>query len=238
MVRGPVLVAALAAALFTSSAGLAQPSVEKEKEIARWTALLKSKDVDQRRQAAEALGKYGADAKGAVNGLLFALRDTDTFVRRFSARALGSIGADAKAGIPHLVPMLRSATREEAVEASEALVKIGPATIPTMITLLKDKEPVIALAAAKVLGRLGPDAKDAVENLAYLFRNPTKGQGATELEIRIAVAETLGNIGPAAKPAVEDLKPAVEIKNPNRELLQAVNTALKKIGEKPAKPKP
>jgi len=56
-----------------------------------------------RREAAEALGKMGADAKAAVPYLIEALEDSNSDICRKAAIALGEIGADAKAAIPYLI---------------------------------------------------------------------------------------------------------------------------------------
>jgi len=236
MFAGIRLAAALMLLFAWTVGTAAQSSDDKQREIAQWMKMLKSNDVDQRRQAAEALGKYGTDAKAAASALVAALKDPDPFVRRFAARSLGNIGADPKVATASLVPLFRSGSREEMEAANETLVKMGPATVPVFIGLLKEKDTTIILTAARSLGRFGKDAKDAVPQLIEIYKTPPKGPARVDMEIRKAVAETLGNIGPDAKAAIDPMKASVEIKNPDRELLQIVNVALKKIGSTPAKP--
>jgi len=69
---------------------------------------LRSEDSGVRRQAVEALGKIGADAKAAVLALIMVLKDKYELieVREQAAAALGKIGPAAKAAVPALIKVL------------------------------------------------------------------------------------------------------------------------------------
>src|SRR5437868_14818744 len=84
-------VAILTALLFGAGWVHADPA-----EVPRLIEQLKGKDTAERRQAADALGKLGPDAKDAVNALADAVKDKDPYVKRFAARSLGQIKADGK----------------------------------------------------------------------------------------------------------------------------------------------
>ena len=59
-------------------------------------------------------------------------------------------------------------------------------------------DPTIRKQAAEVLGRMGPDAAPAVNDLVVLLDDP-------DLEVRKVAARTLGRIGPEAAAAVPAL---------------------------------
>ena len=82
--------------------------------------------------------------------------------------------------------------------AADALGRIGPAAVPSLIETLRDPDPKVRLKAIEVLARMGADAKDAVPELIRLLEDPDE-------EVRKAAIRTLGRIGPAAKDAVPAL---------------------------------
>src|SRR3954468_9962753 len=98
---------------------------------------LKSKDTDERRAAARALGEMGAEAKPASEALLRALKDSDLFVRRFAAEALGKIGPEAKGAVPALTTLINSKSeKKEVLEAVvDALGKMGAMGVAALITV-------------------------------------------------------------------------------------------------------
>jgi hypothetical protein len=63
--------------------------------VPKLVAALKAKDPAARREAANALGLAGADAKAAVPALVGALKDPDPQVRGTAARALSAVGPPA-----------------------------------------------------------------------------------------------------------------------------------------------
>jgi len=95
---------------------------EVNKQIRR----IKSKNVEVRVDAAEALGQIGP---AAIMALIQALKDKgDSSVRYWSAKALGQIGPKAKAAVPALAQALKDIEdsyspyfRESAVEALEKI---------------------------------------------------------------------------------------------------------------------
>jgi len=84
-------------------------------------------------------------------------------------------------------------------EASHALVEIGEPAVPVLIRVLEEGKNEFAINSALVaLGKVGPDAKDAVPAIMKLFSNP-------HLDILLHAAVTLGKIGPGAIEAVPAL---------------------------------
>ena len=107
-----------------------------------------------------------------------------------AADALAAIGAPA-------APALAESLQDPELRflASVSLKKIGPPAVPEVIRVLSDPDEETRLAAAGVLGGIGPQAKEAVPALMEMVK---KG---SSMERWVAL-EALGNIGPAAKAAI------------------------------------
>lgn len=86
----------------------------------------------------------------------------------------------------------------ETETAADALGRIGAPAIPALVQTLQNADPEVRLKATAVLGRIGPEAKDAVQDLIRLLDDPDE-------RVRKAAARTLGRIGPAAGDAVPGL---------------------------------
>jgi HEAT repeat protein len=86
---------------------------------------LKDKFVEVRLNAADSLGRLGAEAKDAVPALIKALKDEIPDVRAEAATALGRIGADAKDAEPALTDAKKDAAElvRQAAEAALDLIK-------------------------------------------------------------------------------------------------------------------
>lgn len=56
--------------------------------------------------------------------------------------------------------------------ATDALVRAGTAAVPGLITLLQDRSPLVREWSAYVLGQLGSDATDAIDELEDLDSDP------------------------------------------------------------------
>jgi HEAT repeat protein len=143
--------------------------------------LMKERDVNVRAHAIGVLTRIGPTAKAAIPALVKAL-DDDSFVAHEAMRALGSMGSDAK---PAVAPLLqRFATVKPDKKGKDekggdgeyerktiltALEGIGPGAaeaVPQLLELLP-KHPQVA----RVLGKIGPDAKAGVPALEKLYRN-------------------------------------------------------------------
>jgi hypothetical protein len=92
--------------------------------------------------------------------------------------------------------------------ASDALGRIGPAAVPSLIETLKSPDPTVRRKAVEVLGRMGPEAEPAVPDLIRLLDD-------ADPEVRKAAARTLGRIGPPAEAAVPALMRTLFESTPN-----------------------
>ena len=85
---------------------------------------LRDKDSSVRRGATKALGRMGAEAKGAVPVLNEVLKDQDAVVRSNAAEALGNIGSEASGAIPALKEALKDKDSFVRRNAEKALKNI------------------------------------------------------------------------------------------------------------------
>ncbi|MEO1399913.1 MAG: HEAT repeat domain-containing protein [Cyanobacteria bacterium J06635_1] len=162
--------------------------------------------------AADALRRFGPAAAAATPHLIEALRDPA--LRFYAVDALTGIGPAAASASAPLVDLLA----DEAVGhlVVDALASIGAATVPDLGAVLKTSDLTVQLRATQVLGRIGPEAAEAIPSLVSLM-------GASEGELRHEVVRALSNIG---KPAVPALIKALE--DPAGRILAAI--ALGNIG--------
>jgi HEAT repeat protein len=134
---------------------------------------------------------------------LTALSHPDATVRYNSADLLAQLGPTAKFAVPALREVLeKEKSVPVRVKIVEALWKIekSPASLllPPLQQALKDKNPDNRVAAAGVLGMMGPAAKNAVPALSLALKDD-------DLSVRSEAATALGEIGPTAKDAVPAL---------------------------------
>lgn len=104
--------------------------------------------------------------------------------------------------LPHLLAQLRRAKGAERRELAVLLSRFegqGKAVVPILRDEVREREPKRHLPAAQALGRLGPDAAEAVPELTKLL-------DSEHVAVKIVAAQTLGAIGPAAKAALPRLK--------------------------------
>ncbi|MBI3303281.1 MAG: HEAT repeat domain-containing protein [Deltaproteobacteria bacterium] len=146
-----------------------------------WTLRqLQSKNPKTRERAALKLSEC-REAR-AVGPLVAALRDGDYSTQRAAADALGAIG-DMRAIEP-----LVTAFKDERVwwAAMDALVRIGPAAVGSLVAALRDRDENVRGRAAQALGRLR-DTR-AVDPLMAALKDK-------DWFVREAAAEALGRIG-------------------------------------------
>jgi HEAT repeat protein len=122
---------------------------------------LKDKDRGVRVQAAIALGKIGPRARNAVPALFEALKDPQIY--EASMEALEIIGLDSKEAIPALIEALKC--KDLRTFAAERLLNIGTDAVPELIKALEGDYGPVREYAAWILGKMGPDAEEAIPAL-------------------------------------------------------------------------
>jgi HEAT repeat protein len=119
--------------------------------------------VEVRELAAEALGRFGPEAKPALTALEGALQDSERSVRLSAALAMQRIEPPAASYQPVLI---------EALQAGDGTVFLAVArmegdvqwAVPTLTALLSDPRSQIRALSAHALGRIAPrgDGTEAV----------------------------------------------------------------------------
>jgi HEAT repeat protein len=151
---------------------------------------LKEVDGDIRHYAVEGLGNVGVEAKPAMPALIETLDDRDMDIRIQAVRALVRIDPTAKAVVPALQKLLRDPERDVRQEVLDALGQCGKPAVAPLMESLKDLDSNILVHAAESLGRIGPDAKEAVPTLRLLLKDDVE-------EVRNVAAAALKKINDA-----------------------------------------
>lgn len=200
--------------------------------------VLTDPDKTIRDAATCALRHIGPDAKEALPDLRATLNDKEPKVREGAAYALLEIGSpelrieaakvveelgyqahDSMIGLGHAE---NDENAEVKAAAKAALEKIRQAqnewrrqfrpapvlAVPEMRKLLTGSDATRRYKTAIALGRIGPDAKDAVPELGEMVVNDGRSWG------RQYSAWALGKIGPAAETALPQLRKALADPNP------------------------
>jgi HEAT repeat protein len=158
---------------------------------------LTDKSRRTRLAAVRALGQIGPAARAGLPGLVRALAEGEP-VRKAATEALPRIDPNW-ATCPELDAVIAGLAVELkrpgdfGQAAADALVAIGPSTVPALIRSLASDDRIEREAAANTLGRLGPDARDAVPALQTTLRDPHGW-------VRDAAARALRAIAPDAVP--------------------------------------
>jgi len=113
------------------------------------------------------------------------LKDED-LIRKYAAiNAVGKIGPEARDAIPVLIETIRQTRnhdRKTLLACNYALLAMGKEMVPYMISLLKDDDWEMRRGAAWILGKAGPEAKNALPALTEALNdsNPAVRTKAAE----------------------------------------------------------
>lgn len=148
---------------------------QRRQRIRRLISNLKVPDAEDRRHAAETLGRMGQAAREAVPALVEAVRnDSDAGMRKSAASALGQMGEAAREAIPLLIDALKDSDSEMRAQAAEALGNLGEVAreaVPALLEVLrKDSNANVLATCGRALGHMGEAAREAVPALVELLR--------------------------------------------------------------------
>jgi HEAT repeat protein len=191
---------------FYAAQSLGQLGPHAKPAISVLIDVLKDPSSSIKVEAAHALGMIGPDAGEALPFLIQALRsDKDLEVRSSAATAIGQIGPKAEVAVLALTDALKDRDVDVRMKTAQILPSFGLEAVPLMIKALKSPDTEFCLSAARVLGQVGADAREAVPALTESFKNKNKA-----VDVRMACAETLAQIGPDAKSAIPALTEALK----------------------------
>lgn len=174
----------------------------------------KSNDPMLKTVSVWALAKVLPDDKivqrNAAEQLVAALRSSDEHVREAAARGLADLKPD-----PELVrrALVAALTDEDPVvrgNVVEAISAVGAKVVPDVIKGLKNPE--LRSACAAILGRIGPDAKEALPALVAALKDETTAEQEGEETFRAVALVAIASIGPG-KELVETCVPFLSADN-------------------------
>lgn len=167
------------------------PSVEQVRQLRtmRQPGLLPTRDADSESTASSELGGNDREKEDATSPSMEGASSSDGG----SDSPAHSSGSSVES--LELRPYAQWSLQET---AADSLARIGAAAVPELMMALRHPSSQQRLAAASVLGRIGPDAAAAVPALVDRLNDIDPG-------VRRASARALGQIGPQASEAVPDL---------------------------------
>ncbi len=180
--------------------------------------LEQDEDIGLRGLAADALGSLGLAAPSAASHLRTIMeKEGDDTLRMRAAVALARV--DRSQVEPALAVALQVLGRFVEQEKDRQVTGYDPPqliggfgadggpAVPALRKVLSEKShPLFQLHAIESLGRIGPAAKDAVEDLRPFLRGPRRHTIFIPYLWQEAAAVALGRIGPSAKAALLDLR--------------------------------
>jgi HEAT repeat protein len=182
---------------------LEQKGPEAKDAIPALIEALEDEDEYVRTAASRALGKIGPEAERAIPALMKMIKDQVMIVRMGAAAGLGGIGPKAREAIPLLADALESPHEDHNVkrEAAEALGKMGPEAIPSLVKALQNNQYFARRMSALALGEIG--GADAVPALIKALQDGDRS-------VRVISVQALGKIGPDAREAIPALTRALK----------------------------
>lgn len=192
----------------------------------------------QRALAAVGLRALGPDARGARKSLRVALTDGDRTVRVAAALALATVDPSVVDAVGPLVDALgRPATYSTGYSYEDRktgtiggrpgvpalLPRFGKAAVPHLVAALKSSREYQRQGAAEALGDIGPDARDAADELLRVLKEDPN------LTVRAAAGLALGQVAPARTEAVAPL--LVLLKDPKFDVRVRACQAVGRFGK-------
>jgi HEAT repeat protein len=161
---------------------------------------LASADADVRRQAARAAGLAGSAAAPLAVRLAELLKDSDPNVRRTALQAIATLGPAAASTLEPVTALLDQ--RETAIDAADALGRMGLAARPSMKRLARMLSADAAAerwAGVRAMAQIG--GADAAPAVQFMIREMPRAAEVDSYNILIYLA-LLGPVAKDALPAV------------------------------------
>ena len=134
--------------------------------------LYDDEDLNVRKAAIYALGEIYPHAE-IVATLVEALEDPSPQVQMSASDAIGKVGGDAIGAVPALLGLLERGDWQR-LNAARTLNRVDESyiatTIPLLLELMDNDDPILQSLSAVELARLGPKASDALPKLREILR--------------------------------------------------------------------
>lgn len=140
--------------------------------VAALAERLSDAEVEVRKESITALGRIGEAARPSLPALAGVMdRPTDRATRQRLATAVGEIDPKDPRAVACLVAILGEDEWADRSPPIDALARAGKAAVPALIAGLKDRKRLYTRwMCVRALGRIGPDAADAVPHIMTEFR--------------------------------------------------------------------
>jgi HEAT repeat protein len=195
-------------ARFAAAAALLRIDPKDTRGLEPLTKGLNSTDPAQRCFAAEATGLAGPAAGGLASKLAALLKDADESTRIAALQAIATLGPAASKAAPAVASLLDNP--EMAVDAADALGRIGPAARPVpgqLAKMLLSDQSAVQWAAVRAMSQIGgEEARPVVEFMIRALPRASEMDGYNMM-IYLAL------LGPVAQDASNAIRNA-PIKNP------------------------
>jgi len=186
-------------------------------------------DPALRSRTLEILAAIGPAAKPATDDMIKLLTDADPAIRGDAAAAIAAIGPDAAAAVPHLAKVLTDDGPEGAkYPAAYALGRIGPTAKPALEQLRALATSPDEVLATVALWSTLKIAPNDRSLIELAIPSLRKAVRADREIVRLEAAIALGEIGPEAVSAIPILE-LVSEEDPSKPVRTAAANALAKI---------
>lgn len=182
--------------------GAATAPYSRGRPLGDWVSQTSHYIPELRREAVKAIGALGPGARGAVPALIRATRDENNEVRYWAVDALRRIGPAASDAASALVVVLADDERGTQQAARRALETMGKSAVASLLPQLRSPDPWVRASAAEVLGGIGGDRGEVVNQLTALLTDDS-------LWVRSSAAWGLGRVGKPARKAAKPLRQAL-----------------------------
>jgi HEAT repeat protein len=193
---------------FAAAAALLRIDPKDTRGIEPLAKGLDSTDKAQLRFAANSTGLAGPAAEGLTPKLVVLLKAADESTRIAALQAIAMLGPAASKAAPEVTPLLDNP--EMAVDAADALGRIGPAAQPVpgqLVKMLSSDQSSVQWAAVRAMSQIGGEA--AHPAVDFMIRALPKASEMDGYNMMIYLAL----LGPAARDASSAIRSA-PIKNP------------------------
>jgi HEAT repeat protein len=179
------------------------PSLGCGDDIAELFKSLRSKDVKERREAANAIASISGLNPLPISDFLFGLDDPDAEVRHALIFALHYVNRQlggAEDAIPQLTRLLsdsKSGTRKMAAQLLGSVGPLAQFAVPALAKAMDDPDPFVRVHAAGALADLEFGGKRPLKILADAALDKDR-------KLSFEAGQRLGRAGPAAVPTIVD----------------------------------
>ncbi len=151
-----------------------------------------------------ALGRMGRSDDDLTAAMARLTRDKDSSVAIAAVEAIAGFGKGAAAALPALAALARNPDIDVRRIAIQSFGKIGVAdkrVVQVLVGAIRDREPLVTIAACHSLSQLGTDCATALPSLNVIAKDASK-----HILVRMAAIGAMGGIGVADEKTIETLR--------------------------------